>query len=134
MTGVVINTYRRWDPSFYPALRELGLAKTDSAGVLTLVADPVGIAVFARYTPPHRVLFIPWADVAGVATGEFVVGVRSIARINVVVRVESREVVLPIVPSQSGWAVYSFWEQGRTRELVTILENLRSGRRTRIWD
>ena len=130
--GVVMNTYRRWDPSFYPAVLELGLSKIDGVGVFTLVADPAGIAVFARYSPPDRVLFIPWSDVVGVATGEFVVGVRSVARINVIVRVESGEVVLPIVPSQSGWAVYSFGEQGRTRELVMTLENLRSGRRTPI--
>jgi len=132
--GVVINTYRRWDPSFYPALLELGLSKIDGVGVFTLVADSVGIAFFGRYSPPDRVLFIPWSDVVDVATGEFVVGVRSVARINVIVRVESGEVVLPIVPSQSGWAVYSFGEQVRTRELVMTLEDLRSGRKTPVGD
>jgi hypothetical protein len=106
----------------------------DGAGVFKLVADPVGSAVIARYSQPDHVLLIPWSDVVSVATGEFVVGVRGIARITVVVRVESREIVLPIVPSQSGWAVYSFGEQGRTREPVMTLEDLRSGRKTPIGD
>jgi len=128
--GILLNTYRRWDPGFQAALRELGVENTGRYGVFVVLAGSAGVGIYADYRPPTRLLFIPWTDVHTVDRGEFEVGIRGIARIELTVQVAGgSDVTLPIVPSQTGWAIYNFSSAQRTKSLIARLSRLKSGER-----
>lgn len=65
--GIVLNSYKRWDPSFQESVLRPGVDKSERSVVVIVVVDDAGIGIFARYRPPTRLLLI-WSDVQRVTT------------------------------------------------------------------